>query len=147
MLFQTNLVALLKLSDSSALGRLFKTFVMAQFKIIHLIMRPVLSLSGMPEMPPIGCKLSSGLDEVKASINHCVSQYWKDHEVDVDLLLFHLSFAEDGRPSPIALDFNAWMTTLHEVSNTGDYPSWMHVPGLRQSDLGTEVFEVSTNSI
>jgi hypothetical protein len=130
----------------SALGLSFEIFVMVVLKIIHLVIQPVLSLEGMSELPPIGVMLSENLDEMKANLRYWICQYWKDHDVDVDLLLFHSSFAEDGRPSAIALDFHHWLKVLRDVSNAGECPT-MHIPGLRESGLGKQVFEVSTNNI
>lgn len=118
---------------------------MVLLKIIHLVIKPVLSLEGMPELPPIGVMLTANLDNIKCSLTYWICQYWKDHDVDVDVLLFHSSFAEDGRPSPIALDFQYWLKALHDVSNAGECISC--VPGIRKSGLGEQVFEVSTNSI
>jgi hypothetical protein len=120
---------------------------MVVLQIIHLVLKPVLSLEGMSELPPIGVMLSANLEEVKGNLRNWICEYWKDHEVDVDVLLFHSAFAVDGRPSALALDFKYWMKALHDVSNAGECPSWNDVPGLRESGLGKHVFEVSTDHI
>ena len=111
-------------------------------KIVYLDVRPVMSLKDMPTFPPIGVLISEDLEHVKGLFKTALTQYWDDYAVDEELLRFHSVLAEDGLPTALALDFKCWMQALHDVSKEGDCPSWMHVPGLRESTLGTGVFEV-----